>query len=148
MTKTYTEDAKVTDDCNVYFDTIPASTKFKIYLDSGREYRGNFLTFFVDETEKDVPNRVDAVGLIEDLQDQFKINILKVNSNESSSKNILFEVVDDNLLKLTGGIVQGMSGSPIIQDGLIIGAVTHVIVDDPTKGYGTFITKMLEEAEN
>lgn len=76
MIKTYTEDAKVTDDCNVYFDTIPASTKFKIYLDSGREYRGNFLTFFVDETEKDVPNRVDAVGLIEDLQDQFKINIL------------------------------------------------------------------------
>jgi len=57
-------------------------------------------------------------------------------------------VTDKNLLDLTGGIVQGMSGSPIIQGDYIIGAVTHVVVDDPTKGYGIFITKMLEEAEN
>ena len=60
----------------------------------------------------------------------------------------IFEVTDKNLLDLTGGIVQGMSGSPIIQGNYIIGAVTHVVVDDPTKGYGIFITKMLEEAEN
>lgn len=78
----------------------------------------------------------------------YKINILKVNLNNSSTKNILFEVTDEALLKVTGGIVQGMSGSPIIQNDSIIGAVTHVVVDDPTKGYGTFITKMLEEAEN
>lgn len=57
-------------------------------------------------------------------------------------------MTDKNLLDLTGGIVQGMSGSPIIQGDYIIGAVTHVVVDDPTKGYGIFITKMLEEAEN
>jgi len=84
----------------------------------------------------------------DDKIEEFKINILKVNSNITSTKNILFEVIDDNLLKITGGIVQGMSGSPIIQNDKIIGAVTHVVVDDPTKGYGTFITKMLEEAEN
>ena len=64
------------------------------------------------------------------------------------NKNILFEVTDERLLQVTGGIVQGMSGSPIIQDDLIIGAVTHVVVDNPTKGYGIFITNMLEEAEN
>ena len=64
-------------------------------------------------------------------------------------KNLLsISLTDSKLLDKTGGIVQGMSGSPIIQDDYIIGAVTHVVVDDPTKGYGIFITSMLEEAEN
>jgi stage IV sporulation protein B len=54
-------------------------------------------------------------------------------------------VVDEDLLELTGGIIQGMSGSPIVQNGHIIGAVTHVFVDDPTKGYGIFIETMLEQ---
>ncbi len=80
--------------------------------------------------------------------EEFTINILKLNTSSTSSKNILFEVTDDALLKNTGGIVQGMSGSPIIQGENIIGAVTHVVVDDPTKGYGILITRMLEEGEN
>ena len=79
---------------------------------------------------------------------EFKINILKINDNKKSNKNILFEIIDENLLDITGGIIQGMSGSPIIQNDYIIGAVTHVVVDDTTKGYGIFITTMLEEAEN
>ncbi|MFR5029236.1 MAG: SpoIVB peptidase S55 domain-containing protein [Coprococcus sp.] len=54
-------------------------------------------------------------------------------------------MTDDAPTDLTGGVVQGMSGSPIIQDGKIIGAVTHVFVDDPTRGYGIFIENMLEE---
>lgn len=83
-----------------------------------------------------------------DLVEEFSIKILKVNENEKMLKNILFEVTDSELLDISGGIVQGMSGSPIIQDNKIIGAVTHVVVDDPTKGYGIFITNMLEEAEN
>lgn len=83
-----------------------------------------------------------------DKVEEFIINILKINKNDSVTKNILFEVTDERLLQVTGGIVQGMSGSPIIQGKNIIGAVTHVVVDDPTKGYGIFITKMLEEAEN
>ncbi len=78
--------------------------------------------------------------------ESFAINILKINKN--TTKNILFEITDSRLLRNTGGIVQGMSGSPIIQDNFIVGAVTHVVVDDPTKGYGIFITTMLEEAEN
>lgn len=79
---------------------------------------------------------------------EFDINILKISDNDSNKKNILFEVTDSVLLETSGGIVQGMSGSPIIQNDKIIGAVTHVVVDVPTKGYGIFITNMLEEAEN
>jgi len=78
---------------------------------------------------------------------EYKIEILKIDKNEKT-KNLLFEITDKDLLETTGGIVQGMSGSPIIQDDYIIGAVTHVVVDSPTKGYGIFITNMLEEAEN
>lgn len=77
---------------------------------------------------------------------EYKIKILKVNKN-SDTKNILFEITDEKLLNKTGGVVQGMSGSPIIQDNLIVGAVTHVIVNDTKKGYGIFITTMLEESE-
>lgn len=79
----------------------------------------------------------------------FDIKITNINRNPSQkTKNIIFEVTDSKLLSKTGGIVQGMSGSPIIQNDKIIGAVTHVVIDDPTKGYGIFITNMLEEAEN
>ncbi len=78
--------------------------------------------------------------------EEFEINILSVKDNDT--KSILFEVTDQKLLDISNGIVQGMSGSPIIQDNNIIGAVTHVIVDNPTKGYGVLITNMLEEGEN
>jgi len=79
--------------------------------------------------------------------EEFTINILKINDS-SKTKNIVFEINDKVLLEKTGGIVQGMSGSPIIQGDYIVGAVTHVVVDDTTKGYGILITNMLEEAEN
>lgn len=82
-----------------------------------------------------------------DKVEEFTINILKLNDN-SDTKNLVFEITDNKLLEKTGGIIQGMSGSPIIQGDYIIGAVTHVVVDDTKKGYGIFITNMLEEAEN
>ena len=78
--------------------------------------------------------------------EEFDITIERINKGDI--KNILFEISDKNLIKKTGGIVQGMSGSPIIQDEKIIGAVTHVIIDNPIKGYGVYIGSMLEEAEN
>lgn len=81
-----------------------------------------------------------------DKIEEFDINITKINKN-SDIKNISFEIVDERLLDVTGGIVQGMSGSPIIQNNKIFGAVTHVIVNKPTTGYGIFITTMLEEGE-
>lgn len=79
---------------------------------------------------------------------EYEINITKINTNKNETKNITFEITDKELLETTGGIVQGMSGSPIIQNNQIIGAVTHVVVENPIKGYGIFITKMLEEAES
>ena len=82
-----------------------------------------------------------------DQVESFDINILKINQN-SKTKNILFEVTDDKLIDVAGGIVQGMSGSPIIQGNNIVGAVNFVVVDRTNKGYGIFITTMLEEAEN
>lgn len=78
--------------------------------------------------------------------EDFTINILRIDTN-SKNKNILFEVTDKRLIEKTGGIVQGMSGSPIIQNNKIIGAVNYVIVNDTTKGYGIFITTMLEEGD-
>jgi stage IV sporulation protein B len=79
---------------------------------------------------------------------EYEIKILKVSATNDKTRNIIFEITDKSLLAKTGGIIQGMSGSPIIQDGYIIGAVTHVVVDDPSKGYGILITNMLEEAED
>jgi len=74
----------------------------------------------------------------------YDIIIEGVNRDPSDeTKGMIIRITDPDLLAATGGIVQGMSGSPIIQDGRIIGAVTHVFVQDPTKGYGIFIETML-----
>jgi len=81
-----------------------------------------------------------------DKIESFEINITNINKG-SNIKNISFEVTDKILLEASGGIVQGMSGSPIIQNNKIFGAVTHVVVNNPTTGYGIFITTMLEEGE-
>ncbi len=77
----------------------------------------------------------------------FDVQIEKVSVAETNStKNMVIRITDPELLKITGGIVQGMSGSPIIQDGKLVGAVTHVFVNDPTTGYGIFIENMLDAA--
>ena len=78
--------------------------------------------------------------------EEFSINITNINTS-GKIKNITFEITDTRLIEKTGGVVQGMSGSPIIQNNKIFGAVTHVIVNAPTTGYGIFITTMLEEGE-
>ena len=77
----------------------------------------------------------------------YDIEIEKVYGGPSPTRNLLLRVTDPALLERTGGIVQGMSGSPIVQDGKLVGAVTHVLVDDPTRGYGILIENMLEAAE-
>ena len=70
-------------------------------------------------------------------------NIHRYSSNQS--KGMVIKITDEELLAKTGGIVQGMSGSPILQNGKLVGAVTHVFVQDPTKGYGIFIENMLKQ---
>lgn len=94
---------------------------------------------------KQGPAKIKTV-IEENKVEEFDINIISIDTN-SKTKNILFEITDETLLKETGGVVQGMSGSPIIQNNKIIGAVNYVIVNDTKKGYGIFITTMLKEGE-
>jgi stage IV sporulation protein B len=77
--------------------------------------------------------------------ERFKCEISRVYSGrEADGRSMLITICDERLTETTGGIVQGMSGSPIIQDGKLVGAVTHVLLGDPAKGYGISIDKMLE----
>lgn len=85
--------------------------------------------------------------LEENKKEKYEINIIKIDSN-SKTKNILFEITDKKLIDKTGGVIKGMSGSPIIQDNKLIGAITHAIQNKNNMGYGIFITTMLEEGEN
>lgn len=82
---------------------------------------------------------------IEGKTEQYAINIEEIKMSSTDNRGMVIRVTDEKLLSLTGGIVQGMSGSPIVQDGKLIGAVTHVLVDDPTRGYGAFIENMLSQ---
>ncbi|MBR5478737.1 MAG: SpoIVB peptidase [Clostridia bacterium] len=82
-----------------------------------------------------------------DNVEEYKIEIVKIYpSGENDTKNMMIKICDKNLIEKTGGIVQGMSGSPILQNGKIVGAVTHVLVNDPCRGYGIFIENMLAAA--
>lgn len=84
------------------------------------------------------------VSYVEGERKEYEIKITDVDvSDEKFNKGIEFQVTDKALLAITNGIVQGMSGSPIVQNGRIVGAVTHVLVNDPTRGYGIFIENML-----
>ncbi|MGN0985204.1 MAG: SpoIVB peptidase S55 domain-containing protein, partial [Candidatus Enterenecus sp.] len=82
-----------------------------------------------------------------DTVEEYSIRIVKVfpASSCEDGRDYLIQVTDQRLLDATGGIVQGMSGSPILQNGRLVGAVTHVMVDDPTSGYGIYIGRMLEQ---
>lgn len=76
---------------------------------------------------------------------EYHIQIEKVLLTSNGNKNMIIHITDEELLNKTGGIIQGMSGSPILQEGKLIGAVTHVFLNDPTRGYGVFIENMIED---
>lgn len=78
--------------------------------------------------------------------EEYEIEIEEIYTNSGNTKNFLVSVTDERLTNRTGGIVQGMSGSPIIQNGKLVGAITHVLVNDPLRGYGICIENMLESA--
>lgn len=83
------------------------------------------------------------------LPQYYDAEIIKIYANNNNSaKNFVVEVTDEKLIEKTGGIVQGMSGSPLIQDGRLVGAVTHVFVNNPLQGYGIYAQTMLETAKN
>ncbi len=114
-----------------YEDPIPETKELKV-ADSSEVHTGEAMIRTVINGKK---------------VEEYQISILKLDDH-SETKNILFEITDPKLIEKTGGVIQGMSGSPIIQDNQIVGAVTHVIVNDSTKGYGIFITTMLKEGED
>lgn len=88
--------------------------------------------------------RAKIITTIEgDTPKEYNISIIKVDDNVIDGKNFVIKITDENLLEKTNGIVQGMSGSPIIQDDKLIGAVTHVFINDPTRGFGISIDNML-----
>ena len=95
-----------------------------------------------------VPGKAQILTTIEGTEPQYyDIEIESVNYNEDvPTKNMIVRITDPVLLEKTGGIVQGMSGSPIIQNGMLVGAVTHVFVNEPKKGYGIFAENMLENS--
>ncbi|WP_041276107.1 SpoIVB peptidase [Desulfosporosinus acidiphilus] len=96
---------------------------------------------------KEGPAKIYTVIQGEKIE-EFDINIDRVMYNRTDSKNMIVRVTDPRLLEATGGIIQGMSGSPIVQNGKLIGAVTHVFVNDSTRGYGVFIQNMINEGIN
>lgn len=91
--------------------------------------------------------KASIISSVSGIRQEYDIEIIKTNHQTlSGDKSFVFRVVDKNLIELTGGIVQGMSGSPIMQNGKMIGAVTHVFLNDATKGYGIYIDWMMEQA--
>ncbi len=81
-----------------------------------------------------------------DEVEEFDIEVTRIYAPEDGTRNLMLHVTDPELLQATGGIVQGMSGSPIIQNGRLVGAVTHVLINDPTQGYGILIENMVDAA--
>lgn len=77
---------------------------------------------------------------------EYRVELVRLYGADEPTRNLLLRITDPALLSATGGIVQGMSGSPILQNGRIVGAVTHVLLNDPTRGYGIFIENMLDMA--
>lgn len=110
-----------------------------------------------DENEKVVPvalkqevktGTAQIICTVDDGGEKYyDIEIEKVFTTDDTQRNLILKVTDPELIQKTGGIVQGMSGSPIIQNGMLVGAVTHVFVDDPTEGYGIFAENMLETSQ-
>ncbi len=131
---------------NDIFGTIKANEVSGIFGHYQKEYDESNLIEVAEETEVHEGKAYIRTVVDKNKIEEFEINITKINA-DSGVKNILFEVTDEELLEKTSGIVSGMSGSPIIQDDKLVAAVTHVVVSDPMKGYGIFITTMLEEGD-
>lgn len=129
------------------YGTIKKNTQYGLFGDYTTTLPNNRVLEVANPDEIKVGKATILTVLDGSEVKEYEINITKINEY-NKIKNLYFEITDQELLDKTGGIVQGMSGSPIIQNDKIIGAVTHVIVDNVRTGYGIFITTMLTEGEN
>ena len=126
--------------------TLYRNTQQGVFGTSGRGWKGEALPVGEAEDIRTGEAVIRSTVSGEAVQ-EYSVEILKIYpGSRSDGRNLLLKVTDPALLEATGGIVQGMSGSPIIQDGKLVGAVTHVLVNDPTTGYGIFIENMLDAA--
>ena len=104
----------------------------------------------VAEREEVSPGPAEILCNVQgDQVEHYSVEIRRIYPMEDGTgRNMMLKVTDQTLIDRTGGIVQGMSGSPILQDGKFVGAVTHVLLNDPTKGYGILLDTMLSAAQN
>jgi len=101
----------------------------------------------VAAAEEVLPGEALILSTVADATPQtYRVQITRVDRSGEDLRQICLQVTDPHLLTLTGGIVQGMSGSPIIQNGKLVGAVTHVLVEEPSRGYGILMESMLAAA--
>lgn len=132
---------------NMTYGTITKNTNKGIYGIYNDQFP-NTKALPVASKDEIVVGKASILTVLENEEiKSYDIEITSINET-AKTKNISFIITDNELLKKTGGVVQGMSGSPIIQNDKIIGAVTHVVVDEPKSGYGIFITSMLKEGES
>ena len=124
--------------------SLRANTAFGVF-GSGAKWPGEALPIAAPEEVRTGAARIMS-NISGDEVEFFDVEITKCSHSRGSGRDLLIHVTDPALLNATGGIVAGMSGSPIIQDGKLVGAVTHVLVNDPTRGYGIFIENMLTAA--
>lgn len=129
--------------------TISKNSQYGIYGETRKTLSNQVYTQPIETAPRDTVREGDA-SILCTLNDEgvkeYSCQIIKVNKQDSpAQKSFVVQIDDERLLNTTGGIVQGMSGSPVIQNGKLIGAVTHVFVNDPTKGYGLYIDWMLNE---
>ena len=143
LNKAGSKNAKLISD-NIYGD-INKNTKTGIY-GTINDYINNKEIYILKKEDVKLGDAHIRTVIDNKKVEEFKINILNIDYN-NDTKNILFEVVDKKLIDKTGGIVAGMSGSPIIQNDKLVGAVTHVILNENNKGYGIFIESMLKDGE-
>jgi stage IV sporulation protein B len=128
------------------FATLAKNTPQGIFGSAAKVFSGDPLPAAEVSQIRTGPAKIRSTVMDTDVQ-EYSVEILKIYPDSGSDgRNMLLKVTDQRLLDTTGGIVQGMSGSPIIQDGKLVGAVTHVLVNDPTTGYGIFIENMLDAA--
>ena len=128
------------------FAVLSKNTSQGIFGKAAGAFSGDPLPVAEESQIHPGPARIRSTVMGSDAQ-EYSVEILKIYPNSGpDGRNLLLKVTDRRLLDTTGGIVQGMSGSPIIQDGKLVGAVTHVLVNDPTTGYGIFIENMLDAA--
>ena len=126
--------------------SISSNTPFGIFGEMS-DFPGGAETLETASDSEIRPGRATIYSNIHGSEiEEFEIEIEKVTPNAADGKSMQIRVTDERLLSETGGIIQGMSGSPIIQDGKLVGAVTHVLVSDPTRGYGISIDTMLRAA--